>query len=104
MFAEEQKKVFKELIVEFDAENVIPEAEGCKEIPNGKAQGRDGVEDYCIIQLSSINERIANQLNEIISGANRIPEWMIYGRTVLCQKDPAKGRAVDNYRPISCLP
>ena len=23
---------------------------------------------------------------------------------VLCQKNPAKGRAVDNYRSISCLP
>ena len=25
-------------------------------------------------------------------------------KTVLCQKDPSKGNAVDNYRPISCLP
>ena len=23
---------------------------------------------------------------------------------VLCQKDPSKGNAVDNYRPISCFP
>ena len=23
---------------------------------------------------------------------------------MLCQKDPAKGRAVDNFPPISCLP
>ena len=29
---------------------------------------------------------------------------MTFGKTVLCQKDPAKGSAVDNYRPISCLP
>ena len=29
---------------------------------------------------------------------------MILGKTVLCQKDPSKGNAVDNYRPISCLP
>ncbi len=29
---------------------------------------------------------------------------MTYGRTVLCQKDPAKGNAVENYRPITCLP
>ena len=28
---------------------------------------------------------------------------MAPGRTVLCQKDPKKGNAVDNYRPISCL-
>ena len=29
---------------------------------------------------------------------------MTTGKTVLCQKDPSKGNAVDNYRPISCLP
>ena len=29
---------------------------------------------------------------------------MTTGKTVLCQKDPQKGNAVDNYRPISCLP
>ena len=29
---------------------------------------------------------------------------MTFGKTVLCQKDLAKGSAVDNYRPISCLP
>ena len=23
---------------------------------------------------------------------------------VICQKDPSKGNAVDNYRPILCLP
>ena len=33
-----------------------------------------------------------------------IPEWLTKGRTVLCLKDIAKGNAVDNYRPISCLP
>ena len=29
---------------------------------------------------------------------------MTYGRTVLCQKDPANGIVVDNFRPISCQP
>ena len=29
---------------------------------------------------------------------------MIFGKAVLCQKDLAKQSAVDNYRPISCLP
>ena len=29
---------------------------------------------------------------------------MTTGKTILCQKDPGKGNAVDNYRPISCLP
>ena len=29
---------------------------------------------------------------------------MTHGRTVLCQKDTRKGNAVENYRPITCLP
>ena len=33
-----------------------------------------------------------------------VPEWMVKGRTVLFQKDPAKGTDVQNYRPIACLP
>ena len=28
---------------------------------------------------------------------------MVEGRTVLIQKDPNKGNAVGNYRPIACL-
>ena len=29
---------------------------------------------------------------------------MTLAKTVLCQKDPSKGNAVDNYRPTLCLP
>ena len=43
-------------------------------------------------------------MDNIISNAEDIPKWMTVGKTVLCQKDPSKGNAVDNYRPISCLP
>ena len=39
----------------------------------------------------------------IISNRDDIPKWMTLGKMVLCQKDPSKGNAVDNYRPISCL-
>ena len=46
---------------------------------------------------------MANQLNQVINSANRISQWMTYGRTVLCQEDPSKGRAVNNYRLISYL-
>ena len=37
-------------------------------------------------------------------GTDTLPEWLTHGRTVLCQKDRRKGNAVENYRPISCLP
>ena len=47
--------------------------------------------------------RIASQLNEILNGTARLPEWMTYGSTVLCQKDPGNSIAADNFRLISCL-
>ena len=43
-------------------------------------------------------------MDNIISNAEGITKWMALGKTILCQKDPSKGNAVDNYRPISCLP
>ena len=54
--------------------------------------------------MTALHERIAVQMTEIISGRAPIPLWMTTGRTVLCQKDPRNGNAVDNYRPITCLP
>ena len=43
-------------------------------------------------------------MDNIISSREDIPKWMTLCKTVLCQKDPSKGNAVANYRPISCLP
>ena len=53
--------------------------------------------------LTSLHPRIAVQLNQILDGERPLPDWNTFGKTVLCQKDPAKGSAVDNYSPISCL-
>ena len=33
----------------------------------------------------------------------QVPEWMTEGKTKLIQKDPSKGTAPNNYRPITCL-
>ena len=34
-----------------------------------------------------------------------MPEWIVNGKTVLIQKDHAKGTVTGNYRPINaCLP
>ena len=43
-------------------------------------------------------------MDNIISNREDIPKWVILAKMVLCQKVPSKGNAVDNYRPISCLP
>ena len=71
---------------------------------NWKAAGPDGVQGYWIKKLTECHERIAEQLDSLLGDGGEIPGWMTYGKTVLCLKDPEKGNAVDNYRPISCLP
>ena len=65
---------------------------------------KDGVQGYWLKKLTALHERIAKQFDNIISNPEDIPKWMTLGKTVLCQKHPSKGNAVDNYRPISCLP
>ena len=42
-------------------------------------------------------------MDNMISDREDIPKWMTLGKTILCQKDPSKGNAVDDYRPIPCL-
>ena len=34
----------------------------------------------------------------------QVPDFMTTGKTTLIQKDPNKGTATNNYRPITCLP
>ena len=55
-----------------------------KYIPNWKAPGRDGVRGYWIKKLNSQHGRLVGQLNEILNGDKQLPEWMTYGRTLLC--------------------
>ena len=76
----------------------------CRGMPNRKSPGKDGVQGYWLKNLTLLHAHIAVQLNQILDGERPLPNWMTFGKTVLCQKDPAKGIAVDNYRPISCLP
>ena len=33
----------------------------------------------------------------------QVPIWMTKGRTILIQKDKAKGYASSNYRPVTCV-
>ena len=73
-------------------------------MPNWKAPDKNGVQGYWLKNLTSLHPRIPVQLNQIFDGERPLPDWMTFGKTVLYEKDPAKGSAVDNYRPISCLP
>ena len=63
-----------------------------------------GVQGYWIEKITSCHQRFAEQLDEILNDKAELPQWMTCGRTVLCLKDPSRHNAVDNFRPISCLP
>jgi len=102
---EHNKKVdwlsdLKKEMVKLEQQNVVISEEKvkklCSKMPNWKAGGVQGV---WIKRLDKMLGRIVTQLNEILEGT-----WMTYGRTVLCQKDIAKGNSVENFRPITCLP
>ena len=105
--AEWLKELRKER-VEARQEDIVITAEmvtaRSKRIPNWKAPGPDGVQGYWIKKLTALHERMADHMNDLINNRVAIPVWLTTGRTVLCQKDQERGNAVDNYRPISCLP
>ena len=75
-----------------------------KKIPNWRCAGPDGVQGYWLKNFTELHKRMADQFNGLLNNGVEIPKWMTTGQTVLCLKDPSKGSAVDNYRPITCLP
>ena len=68
-----------------------------RKIPNWKCPGLDGVQGYWLKNLPALHERIATQMDEMINNGVDISKCMKTGKTILCQKDPGKGNAVDNY-------
>lgn len=76
---------------------------GIRRMTNWKAPGPDGVRGFWFKKFSSLHQAITDGLQEVIAGGV-VPAWMVKGRTVLIQKDRAKGKVVSNYRPIACLP
>ena len=53
-----------------------------------------------IIMVIMMNEWTAFQFNKLLNGNEQMPDWFTYRRT----KDRTKGKVVDNFRAISCLP
>ena len=76
---------------------------GPRRMANWKAPGPDGVRGFWFKRLPSLHSALRDALQECVGGG-AVPAWMVKGRTVLIQKDPAKGKAVSNYIPIACLP
>ena len=73
-----------------------------KKISNWKMPGQ-GIHGFWFKKFASIHDRLALEMNRCLQGAI-VPDWMTKGKTTLIQKDPSKGTAPNNYRPITCLP
>ena len=73
-----------------------------RRIKNWKAPGPDQLQGFWLKKLQSLHAPMAQLYQKSLTEG--CPAWMTKGRTVLLQKDKAKGTAVGNYRPITCLP
>ena len=74
-----------------------------KNVPNWKAPGPDLVEGFWLKNFTSLHTCISNKLQSCLD-TGIVPDWMTKGETLLIMKDPEKGAAAGNYRPIICLP
>ena len=74
-----------------------------KRISNWKKPGYDGIHGFWFKKFTSIHDRLALEMNRCLQDA-QVPYWMTKGKTTLIQKDPSKGTAPNNYRPITSLP
>ena len=98
----------KERLSEFDKqEDIRISVENVKttirKMTNWKAPGPDCVQGYWFKRFSTLHSRLTEHLHTCIVEGD-VPTWMTKGRTTLIQKDPEKGNAANNYRPIVCLP
>ena len=88
-------------------DDVVVDLEGVKKgigrMNNWKAPGPEMVRGFWFKRLTSLHVVLTDALKECVE-RGEVPEWMVKGRTVLLQKDPAKGKVASNYRPIACLP
>ena len=62
-----------------------------KGMSNWKVPGPDGVQGYWFKAFDCLRKPIVNALQKCIVEGD-VPEWMVTGKTVLFQKDPAKVR------------
>ena len=71
-------------------------------MPNWKGPEMDGIQEFWFKRFTSQHQRLPEELNENIQALS-YTNWLVKSRTVLIQKNPAKGNAVGNCRPIACL-
>ena len=68
-----------------------------------KAPGPDNVQGYWLKNLTPLHDKLVVYLLDCLD-SGVVPDWLTKARTVLIQKDKAKGNIACNYRPITCLP
>ena len=73
-----------------------------KKMKNWKTPGKDEVHGFWIKHLTSLHQKIAQQLNRLLDTAT-IEEWLSTEKTILLMKNKKAGAIPSNYRPISCL-
>ncbi len=67
--------------------NMVASA-ACK-LRNWKAPGPDGIHNFWIKHLSTLHNRLASQIQDVIDG--EVPKWFTAGRTVLIMKNREVG-------------
>ena len=71
-------------------------------MPNWETPGPDNVLGYWLKNLTPLHEKSVVYLQDCLD-SGVVPGWLTRGRTVVIQKDKAKGNTASNYRPITCL-
>ena len=61
------------------------------------------MQGYWFKAFDTLRKPIVNALQKCVVEGD-VPEWMVTGRTVLIEKDPAKGTNARSYGSIACLP
>ena len=74
-----------------------------RKMSNWKARSPDNVQGYWLKNLTPLHEKLMVYLQDCLD-SGVVPDWLTKGRTVLIQKDKAKGSIASNHRPITCSP
>ena len=66
--------------------NIIEEIKRAKteRLANWKAPGPDGVQGFWLKKLTSLNDQIAEQVDDVLNGRKAIAEWMMLGKKNVC--------------------
>ena len=61
-------------------------------MPNWKMPDKTDKQGYWLKKLTLLQPCIETHFNHIFDGERPLPDWMNFGKLVLCQKDHSKGQ------------